>query len=99
MTKPKKAMTDLQKQIFALRKETEDKIAEKAATEEEINRLSFTLSLYQAEKSLDETTQEKIEGLKDRISALEVHVRQIPREIRKLEARQRELRSSEQSPH
>ncbi len=94
MTKTRKVITDLQKQIFRLRKETEDKYAEKAATEEEINRLSFTLSLYQAEKSLDENVLAKVEGLKDRISELEAQARQLPRAIRKLEAQQRRLRSS-----
>jgi len=99
MPKAKKVMTDLQKQILMIRKETEDKYAEKAATEEEINRLSFTLNLYQAEKSLDEGIQEKIETLKNRISELEVQVRQIPRDIRKLEAKRRQLRASDQAPN
>jgi len=99
MPKAKKAITDLQKQILLIRKETEDKYAEKAATEEEINRLSFTLNLYQAEKSLDEAIHEKIETLKNRISELEVQVRQIPRDIRKLEAKQRQLRTSDQAPN
>jgi chromosome segregation ATPase len=98
MPKSKKVMSELQKQILLIRKETEDKYAEKAATEEEINRLSFTLSLYQAEKSLDESIQEKIEDLKNRISELEVQVRQIPRTIRRLEAQQRKLRANDQSP-
>lgn len=97
MPKPKKVITDLQKQILAIRRETEEKYAEKAATEEEINRLSFTLTLYQAEKSLDEAVQEKIMGLKDRITELEVQVRKLPRAIRKLEAQHRQLRSSDQS--
>ena len=99
MPKAKKVMTDLQKQILLIRKETEDKYSEKAATEEEINRLSFTLNLYQAEKSLDEAIQEKIETLKNRISELEVQVRQIPRDIRKLEAKQRQLRTSDHAPN
>ena len=99
MPKAKKVITDLQKQILSIRRETEDKYADKAATEEKINRLSFTLSLYQAEKSLDEAIQEKIMGLKGRITELEAHVRKLPRAIRKLEAKHRKLRSSEQSPH
>ena len=99
MPKTKKVITDLQKQILRIRRETEDKYADKAATEEKINRLSFTLSLYQAEKSLDEAIQEKIMGLKGRITELEAHVRKLPRAIRKLEAKHRKLRSSEQSPH
>ena len=90
MPKTKKVITDLQKQILSIRRETEDKYADKAATEEKINRLSFTLSLYQAEK---------IMGLKGRITELEAHVRKLPRAIRKLEAKHRKLRSSEQSPH
>jgi len=98
MTKPVKVITELQKQILQIRRETEEKNAEKAATEEKINRLSFTLSLFQAEKSLDEDIQEKITNLKDRISELEAHVRQLPRAIRKLEAKHRKLRSPDQSP-
>lgn len=94
MTKSKKVLTDLQKQLFSLRRETEDKYAQKAAAEEEINRLSFTLSLYQAEKSLDEEVLEKVEALKDRIAELENQARQLPRAIRKLEAQQRRLRAS-----
>ena len=97
MPKTKKVITDLQKQILRIRRETEDKYADKAATEEKINRLSFTLSLYQAEKSLDEAIQEKIMGLKGRITELEAHVRKLPRAIRKLEAKHRKLRSSDQS--
>jgi triphosphoribosyl-dephospho-CoA synthetase len=97
MPKAKKVITDLQKQILSIRRETEDKYADKAATEEKINRLSFTLSLYQAEKSLDEAIQEKIMGLKGRITELEAHVRKLPRAIRKLEAKHRKLRSSDQS--
>ena len=98
MPKAKKVLTELQKQILVIRKETEDKYAEKAAAEEEINRLSFTLTLYQAEKTLDESIQEKIENLKNRISELEVQARRIPRAIRKLEAKKRQLRASDQSP-
>lgn len=94
MAKSKKAISDLQKQILAIRKETEDKYAEKAATEEEINRLSFTLSLYQAEKPMDEAVLEKVERLKDRIAELEAQARQLPRTIRKLEAQRRRLQSS-----
>ena len=97
MPKAKKVLTELQKQILQIRKETEDKYAEKAATDEEINRLSFTLTLYQAEKPLDEALLEKIETLKNRISELEVQARQIPRAIRKLEVKQRQLRASDQS--
>jgi cob(I)alamin adenosyltransferase len=94
MTRSKKAMTEIQKQIFSIRKETADKYVEKAATEEKINRLGFTLALYQAEKSLDEAIQEKVEGLKGRISELETLARRLPRDIRKLEAMQRQLRTS-----
>jgi hypothetical protein len=97
MTKTKKVVTDLQKQILSIRRETHEKYAEKAATEEEINRLSFTLSLYQAEKTMDESIQEKIDGLKERITELERQVRQIPRAIRRLEAKQRQLRASERT--
>jgi len=98
MPKPKKVITDLQKQILTIRRKAEEKYAEKAAAEEKINRLSFTLTLFQAEKSLDEEVQEKILGLKGRITELETHVRQLPRAIRKLEAQHRQLRSSDQSP-
>ena len=98
MPKAKKVLTELQKEILQIRKETEDKYAEKAATEEEINRLSFTLALYQAEKPIDEVLLEKIEALKNRISELEIQARQIPRAIRKLEAKKRQLRASDQSP-
>lgn len=95
MSKSKKTLTDLQKQILSIRKETADKYAEKAATEEAINRLGFTLSLYQAEKSQDEAVQEKVEGLKGRISELQTQARRLPRTISKLEAKQRELRTAE----
>jgi chromosome segregation ATPase len=98
MPKPKKVITEFQKQILQIRRETEEKKAEKAATEEQINRLSFTLSLYQAEKTMDETIQEKIDSLKDHISELELRARQLPRAIRKLKAQQRKLRSSEHAP-
>jgi predicted nuclease with TOPRIM domain len=94
MPKAKKVLTDLQKEILQLRKETEEKYAEKAAAEEEINRLGFTLALYQAEKPLDEDLLVKIETLKSRISELERQARQIPRAIRKLEAKQRRLRAA-----
>jgi len=97
MTKAKKTINDIQKQILTIRRETEEKYAEKAATEEEINRLSFTLSLYQAEKTMDESIQEKIDSLKERIAELESHARQLPRAIRKLEAQQRQLRASDRS--
>lgn len=99
MPKAKKVITEVQKQILQIRRETEEKKAEKAATEEQINRLSFTLSLYQAEKTMDESIQEKIENLKDHISELELRARQLPRAIRKLKAQQRKLRSSEHAPH
>ena len=65
----------------------------------QINRLSFTLSLYQAEKTMDESIQEKIDNLKDHISELELRARQLPRAIRKLKAQHRKLRSSEHAPH
>lgn len=97
MAKSKKVFSDLQKQILTLRKETEDKYAEKAATEEEINRLSFTLSLYQAEKSVDEAVLEKVERLKERIAELEAQARQLPRTIRRLEAQQRRLKGADPS--
>jgi hypothetical protein len=97
MPKAKKVLTDLQKEILQIRKETEDKYAEKAAAEEEINRLSFTLALYQAEKPIDEALLEKIEALKNRISELEIQARQIPRAIRRLDAKQRQLRASDKS--
>ena len=99
MPKAKKVITEVQKQILQIRRETEEKKAEKAATEEQINRLSFTLSLYQAEKTMDESIQEKIENLKDHISELELRARQLPRAIRKLKAQQRKLRSTEHAPH
>ena len=98
MSKSKKMLSDLQKQILAIRKETEEKYAQKAATEEEINRLSFTLSLYQAEQSVDESVLEKVEQLKDRIADLEAQARQLPRTIRKLEAQQRRLKGAQSSP-
>ncbi|MGD9330041.1 MAG: hypothetical protein PVJ53_01950 [Desulfobacterales bacterium] len=97
MPKAKKVITDLQKQILRIRQETEEKYAEKAATEEQINRLSFTLSLFLAEKTIDEPIQEKIDTLKARLSELEAHARRLPRAIRKLEAQQRQLRSSDQA--
>jgi hypothetical protein len=97
MAKTKKMITDLQKQILNIRCETEEKYAEKAATEEKINRLSFTLALFQAEKTMDESILEKIDGLKEQIAALESQVRQMPRAIRKLEAKHRQLQATERS--
>lgn len=97
MPKTKKVITDLQKQILSIRCETEGKYAEGAATEEKINRLSFTLALFQAEKTMDESIQEKIDGLKEQIAELERQVRQVPRAIRKLEAKHRQLRTSERA--
>ena len=58
---PKKVITDLQRDILAIRRETEEKQAEKAAVQEEISKLHFTLSLYQAERGLDEDTAAKID--------------------------------------
>ncbi len=91
----KKVITELQKQILAIRRETEEKQAEKAAVQEEISKLHFTLSLYQAEKGIDENTLAKIDDLKSRISQLEDHIRSLPTQIRQLESRHRKLRQSE----
>ena len=90
----KKVITDLQKEILAIRRETEEKQAEKAAVQEEISKLHFTLSLYQAEKGLDENTLAKIDDLKNRISALEDHISSLPPQIRELESQHRKLRLS-----
>ncbi len=90
----KKVITDLQKQILAIRRETEEKQAEKAAVQEEISKLHFTLSLYQAEKGLDESTLAKIDDLKNRISELENHINSLPPQIRELESQHRKLRLS-----
>lgn len=91
---PKKVITDLQKQILAIRRESEEKQAEKAAVQEEISKLHFTLSLYQAERGLDEDTAAKIDDLKIRIGKLESYVSSIPPRIRELESRHRKLRQS-----
>jgi cell division protein FtsL len=90
----KKIITDLQREILAIRRETEEKQAEKAAVQEEISKLSFTLSLYQAEKGLDEDTQAKIEDLKSRISELESYSSSLPPQIRALESQHRKLRQA-----
>jgi uncharacterized protein YoxC len=94
MAVSKKVITDLQKQILVIRRQTEERLAEKAAVQEEINKLTFTLSLYQAERMMDEATLAKIEELKNRISDLEDRIRLIPSRIRELEAKQRKLRIS-----
>ncbi len=91
----KKVITDLQKQILAIRRETEEKQAEKAAVQEEISKLHFTLSLYQAERGMDENTVAKIDDLKNRISELEDYVSSLPPQIRQLEVQHRKLRRSE----
>ena len=88
----KKAITDIQKQILAIRRATEVKQAEKAAAQEEVSKLSFTLSLYQAEKGGDENTLAKIDDLKNRISALETYISSLPPQIRDLESQHRKLR-------
>ncbi len=90
----KKIITDLQKQILAIRRETEEKQAEKAAVQEEISKLHFTLSLYQAEKGLDENSLAKIDDLKLRISELEDYISSLPPQIRELESQHRKLRLS-----
>ena len=82
----KKVITDLQKQILAIRRETEEKQAEKAEVQEEISKLHFTLSLYQAERGMDESTLAKIDDLKSRISQLEDHFSSLPLRIRELES-------------
>jgi predicted nuclease with TOPRIM domain len=91
---PKKVITDLQREILAIRRETEEKQAEKAAVQEEISKLHFTLSLYQAERGLDEDTAAKIDDLKSRIGKLETYVSSIPPRIRELESQHRKLRQS-----
>jgi hypothetical protein len=93
----KKTISDLQKEILAIRRVTEEKQAEKAATQEEIGKLHFTLSLYQAEKGVDETTLAKIDDLKNRISALEDYARSLPPQIRELESQHRKLRHTARS--
>jgi predicted nuclease with TOPRIM domain len=91
----KKVITELQKQILTIRRETEEKQAEKAAVQEEISKLHFTLSLYQAEKGIDENTLVKIDDLKSRISQLERYVSSLPPQIRQLETQHRKLRQSQ----
>ncbi|MBL0714665.1 MAG: hypothetical protein JJV98_13300 [Desulfosarcina sp.] len=90
----KKVISDLQKQILAIRRETEEKQAEKAAVQEEISKLHFTLSLYQAERGMDENTIAKIGDLKSRINKLEIYVSSIPPRIKELESQHRRLRQS-----
>lgn len=90
----KKVITDLQKQILAIRRVTEEKQAEKAAVQEEISKLHFTLSLYQAERGIDENTLAKIDDLKGRINELETHISSLPPQIRELESQHRKLRHS-----
>jgi chromosome segregation ATPase len=90
----KKAITDLQKQILAVRRVTEEKQAEKAAAQEEVSKLHFTLALYQAERAIDENTLAKIDDLKSRINALENYISSLPPQIRELESQHRKLRHS-----
>jgi predicted nuclease with TOPRIM domain len=90
----KKIITDLQREILAIRRETKEKQAEKAAVQEEISKLHFTLALYQAEKGLDEDALAKIDDLKSRISELETYIRALPPQIRALESQQRKLRQT-----
>ncbi|MDJ0801262.1 MAG: hypothetical protein QNI89_03475 [Desulfobacterales bacterium] len=90
----KKVITDLQRQILAIRRETEEKQAEKAALQEEISKLHFTLSLYQAERGMDENTLAKIDALKIRISELEDTASSLPPQIQQLESQHRKLRQS-----
>jgi predicted nucleic acid-binding Zn-ribbon protein len=90
----KKVITDLQKEILAIRRETEEKQAEKAAVQEEISKLHFTLSLYQAEKGLDEDSLAKVETLKSRINQLESYIDSLPPQIRALESQHRKLRQA-----
>lgn len=90
----KKVISDLQKQILAIRRETEEKQAEKAAVQEEISKLHFTLSLYQAERGMGENTIAKIGDLKSRINKLEIYVSSIPPRIKELESQHRRLRQS-----
>ena len=93
----KKTITDLQKEILAIRRVTEEKQAEKAAVQEEIGKLHFTLSLYQAEKGMDEATLAKIDDLKNRIGELETYVSSLPPQIRELESQHRKLRHTARS--
>ncbi len=90
----KKVITDLQRQILAIRRETEEKQAEKAALQEEISKLHFTLSLYQVERGMDENTLAKIDALKIRISELEDTASSLPPQIQQLESQHRKLRQS-----
>lgn len=91
MSKNIKSISELQKKVFEIRKMTKKTHAEKAAAEEELGKLNFTLSLYQAERDLDEQTLGKIEKMKERIAELEAFVNGVPRVIKDLERQRARL--------
>ncbi|MFZ7125988.1 MAG: hypothetical protein ACOWWM_07515 [Desulfobacterales bacterium] len=91
MTKSVKSISDLQKKVLEIRRLTERTHADKAAAEEELGKLNFTLSLYQGERDLDEQTLFKIEKMKERVAELEAFVNDVPAIIRDLERKRAQL--------
>lgn len=91
MSKNIKNISELQKKVFEIRKMTKKTHAEKAAAEEELGKLNFTLSLYQGERDLDEQTLVKIEKIKERVAELEAFVNGVPGVIQDLERQRARL--------
>jgi endonuclease III len=94
MTRAKKVLSDSQKKLLELRQAMEQCQADKAAAEEELGRLNFTLQLFLANRSPDEATTQALEAVRQRIDELEDLVRTLPRRIRELRHQQGRLRSS-----
>ncbi len=91
MTKPIKSVSELQKKVLQIRTLKEQTHAEKAAAEEELGKLNFTLSLYQNERDLDEETLLKILKMKERVAELEAFVSGVPAIIQDLERKRVQL--------
>lgn len=91
MSKTIKSISELQKKVLEIRKLTEITHAEKAAAEEELGKLNFTLSLYQVERDLDEQTLNKVLQMKERVAELEAFVNGVPGIIRDLERQRAQL--------
>jgi endonuclease III len=94
MTRVKKTLTDSQKKLLELRQAMERCQADRAAAEEELGRLSFTIQLYLSNRSPDEATTQTMEAVRQRIEALEGLLRTLPRRLRELRHQQDRLRSS-----
>lgn len=94
MTRPKKNLTEAQKQMLDVRQAMEQCHADKAAAEEELARLNFTLQLHLANRTPDESAALAVEALRKRIDEGERLLRSLPRRLRELRLRQEQLRSA-----